>query len=317
MQRLQFMKVHQHSLILIIFFDIINREKINIFGTSAKFLKALEDSGEEPANEYPTLETILSTGSPLLPEQFDFVYEKIKQEVQLSSISGGTDLVSCFVLGNPLLPVYRGEIQCIGLGMDVSCRNEDGNELINSKGELTCKKSFPSRPTHFLNDPTHEKINNAYFNTIPGLWCHGDFITLTDRKTVIIHGRSDTTLNPGGVRIGTAEIYRQVEQFGFIEDSLCIGQQINGDVNVVLFVKLKTGEQFDDNKVKQIKSAILKNTTSRHVPANIYQVNDIPYTRSGKKMELPVTRLLSNIKIDNIEAIANPECLAEYEQYQL
>lgn len=299
------------------FFDIINREKINIFGTSAKFLKALEDSEKEPTNKYPTLETILSTGSPLLPEQFDFVYEKIKQEVQLSSISGGTDIVSCFVLGNPILPIYRGEIQCIGLGMDVSCCNEDGSELINTKGELTCKKSFPSRPTHFLSDPTGEKINNAYFNTIPGLWCHGDFITITDRETVIIHGRSDTTLNPGGVRIGTAEIYRQVELFDYIEDSLCIGQQINGDVNVILFVKLKAGEQFDDNKVKEIKSAILKNTTSRHVPANIYQVNDIPYTRSGKKMELPVTRLLSNIKVDNIEAVANPECLAEYEQYKI
>lgn len=299
------------------FFDIINREKINIFGTSAKFLKALEDSGKELTHEYPTLETILSTGSPLLPEQFDFVYEKIKQDVQLSSISGGTDLVSCFVLGNPVLPVYRGEIQCIGLGMDVSCCNEDGSELINTKGELTCRKSFPSRPTHFLNDPADEKINDAYFSTIPGLWCHGDFITITDRKTVIIHGRSDTTLNPGGVRIGTAEIYRQVELFDFIEDSLCVGQQINGDVNVILFVKLKAGEQFDNKKVKDIKSAILRNTTSRHVPANIYQVNDIPYTRSGKKMELPVTRLLSNIKIDNIEAVANPECLAEYEQYQL
>ncbi|MCG8378835.1 MAG: acetoacetate--CoA ligase, partial [Proteobacteria bacterium] len=280
------------------------------------FLKALEDSGAHLANDYPSLETILTTGSPLLPEQFDFVYGKIKGEVQLSSISGGTDIASCFVLGNPVLPVYRGEIQCIGLGMDVTCYSEDGRELINTKGELACKKSFPSRPTHFLNDPAGDKINKAYFNTIPDIWCHGDFVTITDRKTIIIHGRSDTTLNPGGVRIGTAEIYRQIEVFDFIDDSLCVGQQIDGDVKVILFVKLKEDEQLDDHRIKTIKNAILNNTTPRHVPANINQVKDIPYTRSGKKMELPVTRLLSNMKIDNIEAVANPECLAEYEQYQ-
>ncbi len=298
------------------FFDIINREKINIFGTSPRFLKALERSGTNLTSSYPSLETILTTGSPLLPEQFDFVYEKIKKDVQLSSISGGTDIVSCFVLGNPVLPVYRGEIQCIGLGMDVSCYSEDGREIINTKGELICKKSFPSRPTCFLNDPTGEKINKAYFNAIPNVWCHGDFITITDRKTAIIHGRSDTTLNPGGVRIGTAEIYRQAEAFDFIEDSLCIGQQINGDVRVILFVKLKKDKQLDNEGIENIKQAILRNTTPRHVPSHIYQVNDIPYTRSGKKMELPVMRLLSNMKIDNIEAVANPTCLVEYEQYQ-
>ncbi len=299
------------------FIKIIDREKVNIFGTSPKYLKALADSNEDITSDYPTLETILSTGAPLLNEQYDFVYHKIKNNVQLSSIAGGTDIVSCFVLGNPMLPVNRGEIQCLGLGMNVSCFNDEGEDQLNQEGEMVCKQSFPSRPICFLNDQTGKRIENAYFNQFPGVWCQGDYISITDRKTVIIHGRSDTTLNPGGVRIGTAEIYRQTEPLHYIEDSLCVGRTKDGDVELILFVMMKNNESLDDNKIKQIKSTIRQNTTPRHVPIEVYQVNGIPYTSSGKKMELPITRILAKKTITNLEAVANPECLKEYEQYQI
>lgn len=299
------------------FFSIVDRERIDIFGTSPKFLRALEDSGYDNDFSLDSLSTILSTGAPLLPEQFDFVYEKIKKDVCLSSICGGTDIIGCFFLGNPSLPVYRGEIQALGLGMDVSCYDDQGNEIFNHEGELVCQKSFPSRPIYFLDDNNNEKINKAYFEKFPGVWHHGDFITLTDRKTVKVFGRSDATLNPGGVRIGTAEIYRQTETLPYLSDSLCVGRPFDGDVEVVLFVKMAENQLLDEDKIKEIKTQIRKNTTPRHVPAHIWAVKDIPYTRSGKKMELAIGRILQGKEITNREAVANPECLEEYQQFSV
>lgn len=298
------------------FFNMIEREGIHIFGTSPKFLKALEDTSAK-FQEYPTLESILSTGSPLLPEQYDFVYNKIKKDVLLASISGGTDIISCFMLGCPILPVYRGEIQCRGLGMDVRALDDQGKSVINHEGELICAQTFPSRPIYFLNDSSNEKINAAYFNQIPGVWTHGDFVKVTEHGGVIVYGRSDATLNPGGVRIGTAEIYRQTEGLLYILDSLCVGRPIDGDVEVLLFVKMKPSEELTNERKKQIKELIKKNTTPRHVPREIFVVQDIPYTRSGKKVELAVARILSKKPVTNVEALSNPESLEEYYQYQV
>lgn len=298
------------------FFEMINREKINIFGTSPKFLKALEDTSAK-FGEYPTLQAILSTGSPLLPEQFDYVYNEIKSDVLLGSISGGTDIVSCFMLGCPIVPVYRGEIQSKGLAMDIQCLNEKGESVIDQEGELVCAQTFPSRPIYFLNDETNEKINDAYFLQNPGLWTHGDFVKITTTGGIIVLGRSDATLNPGGVRIGTAEIYRQTETLSFVLDSLCVGRQKDGDVDVVLFIKLKEGESLTLERKKEIKDQIKKNTTPRHVPREIIEVKDIPYTRSGKKVELAVTRILSGRPVTNVGALSNPESLEEYYQYKL
>ncbi|MBL7666121.1 MAG: acetoacetate--CoA ligase [Bacteriovoracaceae bacterium] len=297
------------------FMKLLSSEKIHIWGTSPKFLKALEDHYGEYKHPLPNLETILSTGSPLLPEQFDYVYKKIKKDVQLSSISGGTDILGCFMLGNPLLPVVRGEIQCKGLGMNIKALDENGKEVIDSEGELVCLNSFPSQPLGFLNDKNHEKFKQAYFEKYPGIWHHGDYITLTKRGTVMVYGRSDATLNPGGVRIGTAEIYRQTEKLAFIEDSLCVGKQVDGDVEVILFVKLKTGEELTTERIKSIKSSIKSNTTPRHVPAKIFAVKEIPYTRSGKKMELAVSRIINGKKVENLEAMSNPQAIVEYEKY--
>lgn len=298
------------------YFEIINREEINIFGTSPKFLKALEDVGTVfPENHFPTLETILSTGSPLLPEQYDFVYQKVKAEVLLASISGGTDILGCFMLGNPMLPVYRGEIQCLGLGMDVKAFSDDGKELTNSEGELVCVSTFPSRPLYFLNDLDQNKIKDAYFNKFTNVWYHGDYIKITDHGSVVVFGRSDATLNPGGVRIGTAEIYRQTESLSFIQDSICVGKNTNGDVDVILFVKLKTNEVLTPERIKEIKQLIKNNTTPRHVPREIHAVSDIPYTRSGKKVELAVNKIINGKEINNLEAIANAECLEEFKKF--
>lgn len=298
------------------YFEIINREEINIFGTSPKFLKALEDVGTVfPENHFPTLETILSTGSPLLPEQYDFVYQKVKAEVLLASISGGTDILGCFMLGNPMLPVYRGEIQCLGLGMDVKAFSDDGKELTNSEGELVCVSTFPSRPLYFLNDLDQNKIKDAYFNKFTNVWYHGDYIKITDHGSVVVFGRSDATLNPGGVRIGTAEIYRQTESLSFVQDSICVGKNINGDVDVILFVKLKTNEVLTPERIKEIKQLIKNNTTPRHVPREIHAVSDIPYTRSGKKVELAVNKIINGKEINNLEAIANAECLEEFKKF--
>jgi acetoacetyl-CoA synthetase len=297
------------------FFHIIDREKINIFGTSPKFLKALQDSAAKIHSSLNSLETILSTGSPLLPEQYDYVYKHIKSDVLLASISGGTDIIGCFMLGNPTLPVYRGEIQCLGLGMDVAALDEVGNFVIEKEGELVCKKSFPSRPIYFLNDPNNTKLNEAYFNQNSGLWTHGDFVKITKTGGVQVFGRSDATLNPGGVRIGTAEIYRQTESFDFILDSLCVGRPVDGDVEVILFVKMKNDQELNQERIKLIKDLIKKNTTPRHVPKEIFLVADIPYTRSGKKVEIAVARILAKKEITNVEAIANPECLAEFKKF--
>lgn len=299
------------------YFEIINREGIHIFGTSPKFLKALEDVGTSfSEGHFPTLETILSTGSPLLPEQYDFVYQKIKSDVLLASISGGTDILGCFMLGNPMKAVYRGEIQCLGLGMDVQSFSDDGKAVHGTEGELVCATTFPSRPIYFLNDSDSQKMNAAYFDKYKekkiDVWHHGDFIKITEHGGVLVFGRSDATLNPGGVRIGTSEIYRQTESLNYIMDSICVGKNTNGDVDVVLFVKLKPDELLTNERVKEIKSLIKNNTTPRHVPRFIYQVKDIPYTRSGKKVELAVARIINGRVVDNLEALVNPECLNEY-----
>ncbi len=297
------------------FMKKIDEEKINIWGTSPKFLKALESYTKELNCQFDSLETILSTGAPLMPEQFDYVYKNIKSDVQLSSISGGTDILGCFMLGNPILPVKRGEIQCLGLGMDVSCFNEKGEELIGVEGELVCRKSFPSQPLGFLNDDSQEKFRSAYFDKFDGIWYHGDFVTITKEKSVIVYGRSDATLNPGGVRIGTAEIYRQIEKLEYIDDGLCVGKQVDGDVEVVLFVKLKESEKLSDSRVKEIKTQIKSGTTPRHVPSQVFQVKNIPYTRSGKKMELAVTRVINGRELTNLEAMSDPKAIEEYKEY--
>ncbi len=294
------------------FFNIIEREKINIFGTSPKFLKALEDSGYDDLNRFKSLEVLLSTGAPLLPEQFDFVYQKINNKIQLSSICGGTDIMGCFMLGNPNLPVKRGEIQSLGLAMDVASYDENGKPLFEEEGELVCQKSFPSRPLYFLNDKGQTKIKEAYFNKYENIWHHGDFVTITKERSVKVLGRSDATLNPGGVRIGTAEIYRQTEKISYLEDSLCVGKNHEVDVDIILFVKMKNGETLSDEKIKDIKKCIKTHTTPRHIPRHIFQVRDIPYTRSGKKMEVPVSRILSGKKVTNKDAVSNIECLNEY-----
>ena len=297
------------------YFKMIDREAINIFGTSPKFLKALEDTNANLNSSFKSLETILSTGSPLLPEQYDYVYKKIKSNVLLGSISGGTDIIGCFMLGNPNLPVFRGEIQCLGLGLDVASLGENGDRMIEKEGELVCGMTFPNRPIYFLDDPENKKINSAYFDQNPGFWTHGDFVKITEHGGVMVFGRSDATLNPGGVRIGTSEIYRQTESLNFIVDSLCVGKMKDGDVEIILFVKLRENEELTQERKKLIKELIKKNTTPRHVPKEIYSVSDIPYTRSGKKVELAVTRILHQKPLTNIEAIANPECLIQFEAY--
>jgi acetoacetyl-CoA synthetase len=298
------------------FFNIIKRSGINIFGTSPKFLKVMEDTSVKFEDEYPALETILSTGSPLLPEQYDFVYSKIKKDVLLASISGGTDIISCFMLGNPILPVYRGEIQCRGLGMDVQVLDENKKSVKETEGELVCSSTFPSRPLYFLNDSDGSLIKSAYFDQNPGVWTHGDFVKITEHGGVIVYGRSDATLNPGGVRIGTAEIYRQTESLNYVQDSLCVGRPHEGDIDVILFIKLKANEELSLDRKKQIKELIKINTTARHVPKEIVAITDIPYTRSGKKVELAVARILAGKPVTNLEALANPESLNEYYNFK-
>ncbi len=287
-------------------------EGVTIFGTSPKYLSALEKSGYRPAQDVSLarLRTMLSTGSPLAPEQFDFVREAIGPAVQLSSISGGTDILSCFALGNPLLPVYRGELQCRGLGMKVEVWNEAGESVVGEKGELVCTAPFPSMPVGFWNDPDGAKYRAAYFERFPGVWHHGDYALLTERGGLVILGRSDAVLNPGGVRIGTAEIYRQVEQLEEVLESLVIGQDWDNDVRVVLFVRLRDGLALDESLVRRIREAIRANTTPRHVPAKVVQVPAIPRTLSGKIVEIAVRNVVHGLPVKNTDALANPEALA-------
>ncbi|MBA2709544.1 MAG: acetoacetate--CoA ligase [Tatlockia sp.] len=292
-------------------FQLIDEEQITVFGTSAKFISSVEKAQVNPGSLFSlaSLQTILSTGSPLLPKNYDFVYEQIKADVQLSSISGGTDIVSCFALGNPLLPVYRGELQCLGLGMAVEVLNEAGQSVCEQQGELVCTKPFPSMPLSFWNDPNRDLYKRAYFERFPNVWAHGDFAEITENKGLIIYGRSDAVLNPGGVRIGTAEIYRQVEQIPEILDSIVIGQDWQDDVRVVLFVKLKNGALLDENLEKSIRLTIKSNASPRHVPAKILQVYDIPRTISGKIVEVAVRQVVHNQPINNLGSLANPEAL--------
>jgi acetoacetyl-CoA synthetase len=297
-----------------VLFDFADEEQMTIFGTSAKYIDALNKAGAKPVDTHRLagLRTMTSTGSPLVPESFDYVYRAIKQDLLLSSISGGTDIVSCFVLGNPTLPVYRGEIQCRGFGLNVQVYDEQGRAVVGGRGELVCTAPFPAMPIYFWNDPDGEKYRNAYFEKFPGVWCHGDYMELTPRGTAIIYGRSDATLNPGGVRIGTAEIYRQVEQLDEVVESLVIGQDWQGDVRVVLFVRLRDELILDDALIKKIKNQIRANTSPRHVPAKVLQVPDVPRTKSGKIVELAVRNLVHGRPVKNLDALANPEALDHF-----
>jgi acetoacetyl-CoA synthetase len=284
---------------------------ITIFGTSAKYIAMLESEGVSPKSisDYPNMKAILSTGSPLSDESFEFVYREWKSDVQLSSIAGGTDIVSCFMLGNPILPVYKGEIQCRGLGMDVDSFDGNGNSIMDDKGELVCKKAFPSMPVYFWNDDDGQKYYNAYFNVYPNIWHHGDYILISNHGGVTMHGRSDATLNPGGVRIGTAELYRAVKTINEIADSVVVGQNIDDDERVVLFVKLNEGVTLDDDLQKKIRTTIRANCTPRHVPAVILDTPDIPYTINGKKVEVAIKKIIHGQEVKNKEALANPESL--------
>jgi len=297
-----------------VLFDLADAERMTHFGTSAKFIDALGKAGLKPKQTHrlESLRSVISTGSPLLPEGFDYVYENVKDDVCLSSISGGTDIISCFVLGNPAGPVWRGEIQAKGLGMDVQVFDESGSSVVGEKGELVCTKPFPSMPLGFWNDPDGAKYRAAYFEKYPNVWRHGDWCEITEQGGMIIYGRSDAVLNPGGVRIGTAEIYRQVETVDEVVEALVIGQDWEGDVRVVLFVKLKDGLSLSDELVSRLKRRIRDNTTPRHVPAKVLQVTDIPRTKSGKIVELAVREVVHGRPVKNIEALANPEALAHF-----
>jgi len=289
-------------------------EGITIFGTSARYLAAIENEGLRPGRDYDlsALKAVLSTGSPLSVESFHYVYHDIKNDVCLSSISGGSDLVGCFAGGNPIGPVYAGQLQVRNLGMAVEAWDDAGKPVVGEKGELVCVKPWPSMPIGFWNDPDGLKYRDAYFNVYPNIWHHGDFCEVTPEGGVIMYGRSDATLNPGGVRIGTAEIYRQVEKLPEIADSLVVGQDWDNDVRVLLFVKLNPGVALDDELVKKIKTAIRVNCTPRHVPAKVLQVADIPYTISGKKVELAVRNVIHGRPVKNKDALANPQALDLY-----
>ncbi|MBI5266418.1 MAG: acetoacetate--CoA ligase [candidate division Zixibacteria bacterium] len=292
----------------------IDEERISIFGTSPKYLSACQQAGLKPSTQFglSTLRTILSTGSPLAADNFSWVYKSVKSDLQLSSISGGTDIVSCFMLGNPLLPVHSEEIQCRGLGMKVEMFDPAGRSIVNEVGELVCTAPFPSMPVSFWNDPDGSKYRAAYFEDFPGAWRHGDFVRLTEHGGIVVYGRSDATLNPGGVRIGTAEIYSPVEGMDEIADSLVIGQQWHNDVRVVLFVVLNPGLALDDPLRDKIRHTILSAATPRHVPALILQVTEIPRTMNGKKVEIAVSRLIQGKDVPNRDALANPEALGQF-----
>jgi acetoacetyl-CoA synthetase len=294
-----------------VLFDYAEAERVTFFGTSAKFLDSCRKEGLAPkvTHDLSVLRTIASTGSPLASDSFDWVYAAMKSDVHLASISGGTDIVSCFVLGDPTSPVYAGEIQAPGLGMAVDVFDDEGEPMASGKGELVCKRAFPSMPIAFWNDPDGQKYRSAYFERFPGLWHHGDFAEWTPHKGLIIHGRSDATLNPGGVRIGTAEIYAQVERIPEVIEALAIGQDWQDDVRIVLFVRLKPGTAWTDSLAQQIRQAIRQGASPRHVPAKIIPVADIPRTKSGKITELAVRNIIHGRDVKNREALANPEAL--------
>jgi acetoacetyl-CoA synthetase len=297
-----------------VLFDYAEKYKCTLFGASAKYIDALRTHGVRVREKYDldSVRLMTSTGSPLSPEGFDYIYEAVFPEAQLASISGGTDIISCFVLGNPVSPVYRGEIQGAGLGMDVDVYDEAGRPLASGKGELVCKTPFPSMPIGFWNDTDGKKYSKAYFERFPGIWCHGDWCEWTQNRGLVIHGRSDATLNPGGVRIGTAEIYRIVEQLPDVRESIAVGQDWEGDVRVILFVVMKEGAALDDALREKIKRSSRELASPRHVPAKIIAVRDIPRTKSGKITELAVREVIHGRPVKNIEALANPEALAFY-----
>jgi len=289
-------------------------EKISIFGTSAGYIEALRNTGLKPGEEYDltSLKAVLSTGSPLSVEGFEYIYSAVKEDLQLASIAGGTDLNGCFAIGNPMGPVYAGELQCRALAMKVDAFDENGNSIVNQQGELVCKAPFPSMPIYFWNDPGNEKYHSAYFDVYPNVWNHGDYIEITDRGGVVMLGRSDATLNPGGVRIGTAEIYRQIEQIEEIEDGIVVGQEWKNNVRVILFVKMAEGFNLTEDLKIKIRTTIRTNASPRHVPAKILAVPDIPYTLNMKKVELAVKKVIQNQPVLNKDALKNPEVLDYY-----
>jgi len=291
--------------------NLAEKLNISIFGTSAKYLDALESTGSKPGKtcKLDALRAVLSTGSPLSEASFDYVYRDIKADLLLASISGGTDIVSCFALGNPVLPVFRGELQCRGLGMKVEALNESGRPVMNESGELVCSQAFPSMPIYFWSDPDGQKYHNAYFAEYPGIWRHGDYIEINEHGGVRIFGRSDATLNPGGVRIGTAEIYTVVENLPQIADSLVVGQPWEDDERIILFVKLNTGFELNDDLKQALKRAIRNSCSPRHVPAIILETADIPYTINGKKVEIAVKKIIQGKEVQNRSALANPDSL--------
>ncbi len=294
--------------------EMAQDEKITVFGTSAGYIAALQNTGIKPGDLYDltSLRSILSTGSPLSIEGFEFIYREVKADLQLASIAGGTDLNGCFGLGNPLGPVYTGELQCRGLGMNVHAFNEEGKPVINQKGELVCIAPFPSMPIYFWDDPDGKKYHAAYFDVYPNIWRHGDFIKISEHGGMVMYGRSDTTLNPGGVRIGTSEIYRQIEQMEEIEDSVAVGQNWKNDVRVILFVKLADRVELTEELKQKIVSNIRNNISPRHVPAKILSVPGIPYTLNMKKVELAIKKVIENQPVLNKDALINPEALDSY-----
>jgi len=292
--------------------DLVDKNKINIFGTSAKYIAYLLSSNINIKDSYKLndLRSILSTGSTLTPEDFDYVYNKVKSDVQLSSISGGTDIISCFALGNPILKVRRGELQCVGLGMNVFSYSPEGNSIKNQKGELVCTSPFPSMPIYFWKDCNNLKYQNAYFNKYQNVWTHGDFIEIKDDGGVVIYGRSDATLNPGGVRIGTAEIYSAISVIPYIDDSIAVNS-LDED-SYILFVKTSLGKELESEHLENIRTSIKENLSPKHLPSKIVQVSDIPYTVNGKKTEIAVRKTLLGESLDNIDSLSNPECLKDF-----
>jgi acetoacetyl-CoA synthetase len=289
-------------------------EKVTVFGTSAGYIAALQNSGLKPGNVYDLspLRAVLSTGSPLSDEGFEFVYDAVKSDLQLASIAGGTDINGCFALGNPMGPVYAGELQCRGLAMNVKAFDENGQPAIKQQAELVCTAPFPSMPIYFWEDPDGKKYHSAYFDVYPNVWRHGDYIVITKRGGVIMFGRSDATLNPGGVRIGTAEIYRQIDLIDDVADSVVVGQNWNNDVRVILFVKMAEGVELTEDLMQKIRTTIRTNASPRHVPAKIIPVADIPYTLNMKKVEIAVKKVIQGQPVTNKDALINPEALDCY-----